>query len=157
MKSKAIIVGSLMCAALWALSGCNKEQPAADVKAPQPSQTVATPAPTAPAPAPSMTPDAAKAAEPATTTMPAVTNQAAVQTQPAEQQAQGIIDRAKSLIADNKYQDALGSLSQLKDLQLTAEQQKLVDDLKTKIQEALAKATTGDAASALGGALGGKK
>jgi len=39
---------------------------------------------------------------------------------------------------------------------VTADQQKLVDALKAQIQSALTKAATPDA-SALGGALGGKK
>ena len=42
-------------------------------------------------------------------------------------------------------------------MKLTSEQQKLVDALKAQIQSALAKAAGSDAASALDGALGGKK
>jgi hypothetical protein len=42
-------------------------------------------------------------------------------------------------------------------IKLTADQQKSVDDLKAQIQSTLAKAVLTNAASALGGALGGKK
>ena len=86
-----------------------------------------------------------------------VTDQAAAQVKAAQQQAQGLIDQSKTYVSEKKYQEALGSLSQLTNLKLTPEQQKLVDDLKAQIQSALAKATATDPAAALGGALGGKK
>jgi hypothetical protein len=91
------------------------------------------------------------AAQSATT---AVADQATTQAKAAEQQAQGLIDRAKGYITDEKYQDALTTLNQLAGSKLTAEQQKLVDSLKAQIQSALAKTATKDAASTLGGALG---
>jgi hypothetical protein len=72
-------------------------------------------------------------------------------------QVQVLIEKATGLVTDQKYQEALPIVQQLTGLQLTPEQQTLVDGLKTQIQTALAKKTTSDAASALGGALGGKK
>jgi CHASE3 domain sensor protein len=53
--------------------------------------------------------------------------------------------------------DALDTIKQLAGTKQTPDQQKSVDDLKAQIQSALAKAAGSDAASALGGALGGKK
>jgi hypothetical protein len=141
MKIKLIITAIVACATLAAVSGCKKEEPAP--AAPKADQGTASQA------APVV--DAAKAA------VKDVADQAATQAKAAEQQAQGLIDRAKSLVAEGKYQDALSSLTTLNTAQLTAEQQKLVDGLKAQIQAALAKATGSDAASALGGALGGKK
>ncbi len=141
MKTKLIITAIAACAILATVSGCKKEEPAP----PAPKADQGTASQTAPVV------DAAKAAA------KDVTDQAAAQATVAPEQAQGIIDKAKSLVADNKYAEALSSLKQLSTTKLTDEQQKLVDSLKAQIQAALAKATGSDAASALGGALGGKK
>jgi hypothetical protein len=141
MRTKLIITGVVACASLAAVSGCKKEE--ATPGAPKAQEATASQA------APVV--DAGKSAA------KEVTDQAAGQAKASEQQAQGLIDRAKAYVAEQKYQEGLNSLSQLSNIKLTAEQQKLVDDLKAQIQTALAKATGSDAASALGGALGGKK
>lgn len=165
MKTKYIIVGTCVCTAL-AFCGCKKEEAATETQPPKAAESV-TPAPTAPPVAQTVTQAAVNAAETVTTATAPVANvtntpaapvpAAQPQVQAAEGQAQGIIDQAKSLVADKKYQEALTSLAGLKNLQLTADQQKLVDSLKTQIQAALAKSATGDAASAVGNVLGEKK
>jgi len=151
MKPKSILVGGALCAAFSFVGGCEKKE-AAPAPVP-PVATEASPSPTAkaveavpPAPTQAITEAAAQAAAQATN-----------QVNSAEQQAQGLIDRAKAYVADQKYQDALSSLSQLAGTKLTSEQQNLVAELKAQIQSALAKAATKDPASALGGVLGGKK
>lgn len=60
----------------------------------------------------------------------------------ANAKAQEMIDRAKKLFDQSKYQEALTSLQGLANIQLTPEQQKLVDDLKARIQKALASASS---------------
>ena len=72
-------------------------------------------------------------------------------------QTQALIEKAKGLVTNEKYKDALAVVQQLASVKLTPEQQTLVDGLKTQIQTALAKSAAGDAASALGNILGGKK
>ena len=147
MKINFIVPGITLCAALAAVSGCGKQEsppPAAETS----KTTEAVPS------------EATKAVDTSTTAAKQVTDQvttqATAQVNAGEQQAQGLIDRAKNLVADKKYQDALASLNQLASTKLTPDQQKLVDDLKAQIQAALVQTTASDAASAVG-ALGGKK
>ena len=145
MKSKLLITGIVVCAVAAAVTGCKKEEAPAPPEAPKAKTSEG------------LASEASKAVDTAKATAKEATDQAAAQAKAAEQQTQALIDRAKALVADQKYQDALGSLNQLASTKLTAEQQKVVDDLKAKIQSALAKATATDAGSVLGGALGGKK
>ena len=97
-------------------------------------------------------------AAPATTSAPAAVAPAA---QPAASStvatAQGMIDKAKSLMADNKYSEAMDLLKKLSSMQLTPEQKKMVDDLTAQVQKAVAGAAASDATKSVGGLLGGNK
>lgn len=164
MKSKNAILGVTVCAALILASGCSKEEPAAG----EMPETTAEPASGADAAkaiteAASQTVSqaqeaASQAAGEAQNTAQTMATQAKAEATAAASaasgQAQALIDKAKALVTDQKYQDALTTLQQLASVQVTPEQQKLVDDLKAQIQTALAKKTASDA---LGGVLGGKK
>ena len=67
--------------------------------------------------------------------------------------AQGLIDKAKNLIAENKFSDASGVLQQLTGMSLSADQTKLVDSLKEQIQKALTAKATENAAGSVGNLL----
>ena len=71
----------------------------------------------------------------------------------ATDKAQELIDKAKSLVSEGKYQDALTSLNGLSSLSLSESQQKAVDSLKSQIQEAISKKTLTDGANAVGDML----
>ena len=66
---------------------------------------------------------------------------------------QGLIDKAKGLVAENKFTDASSVLQELSGKSLSAEQTKLVDSLKEQIQKALTAKTADNAASAVGNLL----
>jgi hypothetical protein len=151
MKTKLIVSEFAACVALTLMMGCNKEPATTQSSPAQKAEGVASEVKSeASKAADTVKSEASKAADTVKATAQQVTQGASTQANAAEQQAQGLIDKVKSLIADQKYQDALSSLNQLANANLTAEQQKLVADLKTQIQNALSKASVTDAASALG-------
>lgn len=102
--------------------------------------------------------DAQKAVEQASSQVQQATSSAASQ---AGAEAQTLLDKAKSLIADKNWSAALAALNSAAGKQPTADQKSLIDQLIAEAQKAMA----GDAASklkdqagqALGGLLGGKK
>ena len=181
MKIRYAMLGVTAGTALFLAVGCSKEEPPAGetpkAMNPAPSEAQKAPAEPAPVPAgptePTPPPAApAKPAPPAAATvpvpaaptapaMPAAATQAvaaaAAAASATSAQAQGLIDKAKGLVTDQKYQEALTLVQQLSSLKLTPEQQTLVDSLKAQIQTAMAKSATSNAASALGNILGGKK
>jgi hypothetical protein len=79
----------------------------------------------------------------------------------ATSEAQSMIDKAKALVADSKYSEAMDLLKKLSSMQLTPEQKQLVDDLTAQVQKAMAGAAassaTQKAQDAAGGMLGGNK
>ena len=130
-------------------TGCGKKE---DASAPNPPTqgAVADTANKATATAQGQTEVVNKTAQDAATTAStqaaAVTNQvqgAAATAPAAADKAQGIIDQAKKLLADNKASEALTSLKGLNGLQLTPEQQSAVQSLKDQIQKALAGSAVG--------------
>jgi len=72
-------------------------------------------------------------------------------------QVQALLEKAKSLTQNQKYQEALTNLTQLYNSKLTPEQKQKADDLKAQVQAGLAKKATEEATSVLGNILGGKK
>ena len=163
MRIKLVITGVVACATLAAVSGCKKEEPVSSPVDQRTWESVTSQTQKAVVGAASEVKEATETvASGVTQAVPA----AASERKPAEAvtltdaevaQTQGLIDRAKGHLADKKYQEALDTIKQLAGAKQTPEQQKLVEDLKAQIQSALAKAAGSDAASALGGALGGRK
>jgi hypothetical protein len=68
-------------------------------------------------------------------------------------QVQALLEHAKALTANQKYQDALATLTELYNTKLTPEQKQKADELKAQIETAM----TQKAASSLGNILGGQK
>ena len=75
----------------------------------------------------------------------------------ATNQVQALLEKARNLTSNQKYQEALGTVTQLYTTKLTPEQKQKVDDLKSQIQTAITQKATSEASSALGNILGGKK
>ncbi len=155
MKLKIIGAGFAACLVAALLGGCgNKETtPPVTPEAQNAVDSTTTNTPEAAPVAAAAEKAAATAATAATATTQAVSQAAAVastQTPAEATRIQSLIDQAKSLVDQKKYQDALDSLKQLANVKLTAEQQKLVDDLKAQIQKLM----SSDAAKSVGGLLG---
>ena len=148
MKSLFLFV--TVAAAGLLLPGCTKQEPTATpstesgVKAADSSAT-----------------DLTKTVETAKATAEKVVTDASKQVQAtaaaASSKVQELLDKAKKLVAENKYQDASAIIQELTGYQLTPDQQKLVEGLKAEIQKALANKATSEGASAVGNILGGKK
>jgi hypothetical protein len=153
MKFKAISASAVVCALAVSLIGCTKSQ------TPQPQPTNApektTEAqPAAPAAAEQAKQTGEQAVTAATQAVQQATTTAAQPAAAASAEAQTLIDKAKNLVNAQKYQDALNTLSQLGNMKLSPEQQKVVDDLKAQIQKLMSNQTVSNAVNSAGNLLG---
>ena len=153
MKITYSILGLAAGAALFLVIGCGKQE-APSGQTPQTASETQPVAEAAKAAAEQVQSAVTAAVDKAVKEVASQSNAVAAA---ASTQAQQLIDKAKGLVGSEKYQEALSVVQQLTNMQLTPEQQMLVDDLKAQIQTALAKTAGTNAASALGNILGGKK
>ncbi|HKW30488.1 MAG TPA: hypothetical protein VJT54_14215 [Verrucomicrobiae bacterium] len=163
MKTKMIGAGFVSCLIIVSLGGCgNKEASTpSTTEVPKAVESAVTNTPEA-APAATTAEQPAATAATATTQAVAPVTQAVTQavatastrTEAAATQVQNLIDQAKNLVGEQKYQDALDTLKQLSNFSLTPEQQKTVDDLKTQIQNLMSNQTVSNAVNSVGNLLG---
>lgn len=138
---KSLLTAAPVILGLALLSGCGQKQPEAQ---PEPSAKPA-------ADALQSVVDAAKPA--AEQALKAATNAVNTAVADASAKAGQLIEQARSLVAQNKFTEALNSLQQLGGLKLTPEQEKLVASLKEQIQKALASKPAAETATEAAGSL----
>jgi hypothetical protein len=144
MKTHHVLWSVTLGILIASSAGCGKKEaePVTPPPTPQASQT---------APATDMAKPAVDtaAADAAAKAAAAESNKLAQAAAQANEKVTGIIDTVKKLVSENKYQEALQALTGLAQLNLSAEQQKIVDGLKEQITNALAQKAAGDAVGGL--------
>ena len=76
---------------------------------------------------------------------------------PAPGPAQSVFDQVKTLMSQKRYAEALAALTQLRTADLSAEQQRVVEQLRTQIQNAIASQTANEGMKSVGGLLKGNQ
>ena len=157
MKLKNLYCGVAVCVLIGLVTGCKKQEATAVVKPETPKTSeaaVSTVTQAVSSAAAEVKPAVENAVTAATQAVVSATAQAAKPAEATTAQAQGLIDKAKSFVTQQKYQDALTNINQLAGMKLTPDQQKQVDDLKTQIQKLMSNQTVSNAVNSVGNLLG---
>ena len=160
MKLNLFVSGSAVCLVAALFSGCGNKETSTPptTKPPKAVESVMTNTPEATPATTAATTAVEQAATTAVTQTTQAVSQAAAavstQTTAVATQIQNLIDQAKTLVGVQKYQDALDTLKQLSNFQLTPEQQNSVDVLKTQIQKLMSYPTASNAVNSAGSLLG---
>lgn len=166
MKLLSSLTTFVCSLSLLLLAGCSQSetetpaappsQPKQEAATPEPAPTAVAPAETPAAPAsPTLQEQAKETSKQAETVMQETSLAAKETLNTAQAKAQELIDQAKALVSAENWESALEKLKGLANLELTDEQQKMVDDLKAKIQKAMESKTVQKGKEALGNLLGG--
>ncbi len=125
-------LSALFCAGclLAATSGCGQKEPTPPPATGARQPPASAPTTSAPAPAPGTPAPEVKAV---TETVVKAVDAAETAAAQASAQAQTLIDQAKALLSEKKYQDAVGAAQQLVGLKLSPDQQTLAAGLKTEL------------------------
>lgn len=142
MKIAEIIPVLVLSGAVVFIAGCGRQESTTSPPAAPMEKASEAPAAEMPRSAVAEAPAPALAAPPAP--------EVAAAPSAATDQAQGLIDKVKSLVAAKKYTEAATVLKDLSALELTPGQQQLVDSLQAQVQKAL----LADAVPAAGKAVG---
>jgi oligoendopeptidase F len=156
MKFNLFVGGSGVCLVAALLSGCGNKQTSTPPTT-EPSKVAESVTTNLPEAAPATTTVEQAATTAVTVTTQAVSQAAAAvstQTTAVATQIQNLIDQAKTLVGVQKYQDALDTLKQLNNFQLTPEQQNTVDVLKGHIQKLMSYQPASNAVNSAGNPLG---
>jgi outer membrane PBP1 activator LpoA protein len=156
MRIKLVLsmLSTPVAAALF-LSGCSKPAdstaPAVTQRAPAESAAPVEGAPKTAAVAEVKTTSESTVEAAAKVSPPTVpTTEVAAPAVPTQSLVQSTFTKAKGLIAEKKYPEALAALSELSNVNLTAEQQTLVEQLKAQIQTLMASQAGNEGVSAVG-------
>jgi hypothetical protein len=141
MKFKITCAHVTGLALLLALGGCEKKETSGTLtESPSTNSLSATAA--------GLKDTAQQAVAEVRTTAENATAEAGRQVGAVTDQAQKLIDQAKSLIAERKYNEAWESLTRVSGLQLTADQKRVVEDLKAELQKLMANPGVSNAVNA---------
>lgn len=136
---KTSLLSLSMVIAVVGLTGCGETPADKSTGAAAP----AAPSASAPAAAQTATDAAQKVTSAAQETAQKASSAVADAASAASAKVKEALAQAQTLLGQGKFQEAQDSLKSLADLKLSADQQKLVDDLKAKIQQAMTAAKTG--------------